>query len=198
MPITKGKDWGEPGPVPEGAVAVETDAQARAVLEEARKNKEPLPALVLRGGDLSRTLGGSKSRGVVGVSFSVDLGEVLVDGRSYLFVAHAVARSRLWGRAFVAMNGQWLGLWNLGPRAHPGDGLFDTYDVRLPAAQRLAVRARLAHGTHLPHPGIIERRTVAVTVEFDRPQTLFLDGVQIARVRTFSVGMEPAALTVIV
>ena len=59
------------------------------------------------------------------------------------------------------MNAQFLGPWNAGPRAHPGDGLLDTYDVRLKPGQLLAVRARLPDGSHLPHPGIRERRVAA-------------------------------------
>ncbi|MGH3850733.1 MAG: hypothetical protein ACRDRT_13695, partial [Pseudonocardiaceae bacterium] len=170
MPIEKGKDWGSPAPVPEGAVEVVSDAQARAVLERAIQQGQPLPVLVLRGGDLCRTLGGGEGRAVTGVSFPIDIGEVRVNGQRYLFVAHLVARSRFWSRAFVAMNAQWLGPWNLGPRAHPGDGLLDTYDISLPLSQRLAVRSRLGHGAHLPHPGIRDRRTAAVEVELERAQ----------------------------
>ncbi|MCA1692669.1 MAG: hypothetical protein LC733_10905, partial [Actinobacteria bacterium] len=111
---------------------VGSDSEARAVLEEARRERQPFPALGLLGGDLCRTLGGqggdpARLRGGEGVRFTVDVGEVLLDGRLRLFVAHLVARSHLWTRSFVVMNAQWLGRWNLGPRAHPGDGLLDTY-----------------------------------------------------------------------
>ena len=63
-----------------------------------------------------------------------------------------------------SMNAQWVGKWNVGPRAHPNDGLLDTYDVRLPVSQVLPVRQRLHHGAHLPHPGIKEGRTTAIQV----------------------------------
>jgi hypothetical protein len=203
VPIAKGQPWGAPGPLPEGGVVVRSDAEARAVLEAARRARAPFPPLGLLGGDLCRTLGGGGGAQLQGVRFTVDLGEVLLDGRLHLFVSHLVARSRLWTRAFVAMNAQylhnrWLGDWNLGPRAHPGDGLLDTYDVRLPPGQLLPVRARLHHGAHLPHPGIKERRSHAVQVELDRPLEVRLDGTRVGKARVVAARVADAALTVVV
>ncbi len=207
MPISKGSSYGEPGPLPPGALIVGSDGEARAAVEAARRERRPLPALGLLGGDLCRTLGGGSDgdrggegrlRSLGGVCFPVDLGEVLLDGRLHFFVAHLVARSRLWTRAFVAMNAQWRGDWNLGPRAHPGDGLLDTYDVRLRPGQLLAVRSRLHHGAHLPHPGIEERRSPAVSVELDRPLPVELDGMAVGAARRLAVRVEPDALQVVV
>jgi hypothetical protein len=203
-PIAKGQAWGAPGELPEGGVIVRSDADAAAVLTEARRERRPFPALGLLGGDLCHTLGGGGGGGagaggrLQGVRFTVDLGEALLDGRIHLFVAHLVARTRLWTRAFVAMNCQWLGDWNLGPRAHPNDGLLDTYDVRLARGQLMPVRSRLHHGTHLPHPGIKERRRAAVQVELDRPLPVRLDGVPVGKARVISVRVQPDALTVVV
>ena len=198
VPIAKGSAYGEPGPVPEGIVLVRSDAEARAVLEEARRGRVPYPALGLLGGDLCRTLGGGTSPELTGVRFPVDLGVVLADGRLHLFVASLVARSRLWTRAFLAMNAQYLGKWDVAPRSHPGDGLLDTYDVHLKPGQLAAVRARLPHGTHLPHPGIKERRVGALQVELDRPLALRLDGDIVGKARVLSVRVEPDALVVFV
>jgi hypothetical protein len=206
VPIAKGQPYGAPGPLPEDAVVVRSDAEARAAVEAARRERRPLPVLGLLGGDLCRTLGGSgrdevsegRLRSLGGVCFPVDLGEVLIDGRMHLFVAHLVARSRLWTRAFVAMNAQWLGPWNLGPRAHPGDGLIDTYDARLGPSQVLAARSRLHHGAHLPHPGIDERRAPAVHVELARPLPVRLDGVSVGPGRHLAVRVERDALQVVV
>ena len=200
--IEKGQEWGERGTLPAEGVIVSTDAEARRLVEKARRAGRPLPVLGLVGGDLCRTLGGTGDRGRLGsaeaMTFSVDLGAALVDGRLHWFVAHLVARSPGWGRVFVAMNAQWRGHWNLGPKAHPGDGLLDTYDARLAPADRLKVRARLGHGAHLPHPRITERRTAAIQVEFDRPLTLELDGTRLGKVRKLSLRVEPEALRVVV
>ena len=197
-PIANGQPYGEPGELPEGGVIVGSDAEAAAALSAARKDRRPFPALGLLDGDLCRTLGGGAGDELQGVRFTVDLGEALLDGRLHLFVAHMVARTRLWTRAFVAMNAQSLGSWNLGPRAHPNDGLLDTYDVRLARGQLLPVRSRLHHGAHLPHPGIKERRTAALQVELERPLPVRLDGVRTGKARVISVRVQPDALTVVV
>ena len=202
MTIRKGEPWGAPGALPAGGVVVRSDAEARAVLEEARRAGRPFPALGLLGGDLCRTLGGTGDEARLhspqAVTFPVDLGEALVDGRLYLFVAHLVARDRFWRHSFVAMNAQWLGEWNLGPRAHPGDAKLDTYQADLTLSDLPKVRARLHHGVHLPHPRITERRRPAVQVELDRPLAVSVDGTPIGRARNLSVRVEPDALTVVV
>jgi hypothetical protein len=198
VPIAKGQPWGEPGELPDGGVIVGSDADAAEVLNAARRDRRPFPALGLLGGDLCRTLGGGGSRELQGVRFTVDLGEALLDGRLHLFVAHLVARNRLWTRAFVAMNAQSLGRWNLGPRAHPNDGLLDTYDVHLPLGQLLPVRSRLHHGAHLPHPNIKERRTSALQVELERPLAVRLDGAGVGKAKVISVRVQPDALTVVI
>ncbi len=198
MPIAKGTPYGEPGELPAGGVVVRSDAEAGAVLRDARRDRRPFPALGLLGGDLCRTLGGGTGSELQGVRFTVDLGEALLDGRLHLFVAHLVAHTRLWTRAFVAMNAQSLGRWNLGPRAHPNDGLLDTYDVHLPRGQLLPVRSRLHHGAHLPHPNIKERRTPALQVEMERPLPVRIDGAGAGRAKVISVRVEPDALTVVI
>jgi hypothetical protein len=205
MTIEKGRAWGSAAPLPPDGVVVSSDAEARRVVTDARARRVPLPVLGLAGGDLYRTLGGSggqsdpaRLRSSAAMTFQVDLGEVLVDGRIHLFVAHLVTHTRLWRRAFVAMNAQWRGEWDLGPKSHPNDGLLDVYQARLPLGDLWKVRARLPSGTHLPHPGITQRRVAAAQVEFDRPQRIALDGVPIGRGRTLAIRVEPDALTVVV
>ena len=96
------------------------------------------------------------------------------------------------------MNAQWLGRWNLGPRAHPNDGLLDTYDAHLPVGQLLPVRSRLHHGAHLPHPNIRERRTGALQVELEHPLPVRIDNTNVGSARVISVRSEADALTVVV
>lgn len=202
MTIEKGKAWGVPGPLPADGVVVRSDAEAGAVLEAARRAARPFPVLGLVGGDLCRTLGGRGDEGRLrserAVTFPVDLGEALVDGVLHLFVAHLVARDRLWSDVFVAMNAQWRGPWNLGPRAHPNDGRIDTYRATLALGDLPKVRARLHHGAHLPHPRITERRAPAVQVELDRERRVEVDGIAVGRGRRISVRVEPDALRVVV
>ena len=205
MPIAKGTPYGLPGvPLPDDGVVVASDREARAVLEAARLDGRPYPPLGLVGGDLCRTLGGRGDAGRLrtreAVAFPADLGQVLVDGRLHLFVAHCVARSPLWRRVVVAMNAQWWrSTWNLGPRAHPNDGLVDVYEAEgLSLSDRSKIRRRLPSGSHLPHPSVRERRAQAVQVELRRPLSVWLDGDVADRGRHLSLRVEPDALMVVV
>ena len=202
MPISKGSPYGEQGTLPDDGVVVRSDAEARAVIERARQEGRPCPPLGLLGGDLCRTLGGpgdeARLRSPDAVRFPVDLGEVLLDGRLHVFVAHLVARTRGWGHVVAAMNAQFVGSWVLGPRAHPNDGLLDVYQADLSLPDRLKVRARVRHGAHLPHPRIEERRTAAMQIEFEHPRPVYLDGERLDEGRNLFLRVEPDALTVFV
>lgn len=202
MTIEKGRAWGERIPLPDAGVQVRHDREARAAVEEARRLGKPMPVLGLLGGDLCRTLAGpgdaARLRSAEAVTFPIDLGQVLVDGRLHLFVAHCVARSRWWTRAAVGMNAQWLGAWNLGPRAHPNDGVLDTFDVRLGFRDLPKVHRRLATGTHLPHPGITVRRARAVQIDLGRSLPVYADGELVDEGRVLALRVEPDALRVVI
>jgi hypothetical protein len=192
--------------VPADLVVVEDDAEARRVVEAARRAGEPVPALGLAGGDLCRTLGGRGDRsrlapGAEGTRAPVDLGSVLVDGRHHWFVAHLVARRSWWRGPIVAvMNAEFLGDWDVAPRAHPGDGLLDVVTVAagMSFADRLRARRRLPAGAHVPHPAITTERRAAVQLGFDRPTPVWLDGVPLGEARNLSVRLEADALTCVV
>ncbi|MDH3754202.1 MAG: hypothetical protein OEU32_10060 [Acidimicrobiia bacterium] len=204
MPIAEGEDWGEPAPVPAGAVAVASDAAARDELEASRRRSEPLPELVLTGGDLHRTLGGSRSearlRAEGATRVRCDLGVALCDGVVGLFIAHLVIGGHfLSGRTTAVCNASFVGRANLAPRAHPGDGLFDVIEADLPLRQRMLAWGRLPSGSHIPHPGITSRRTSHRQFGFSgRGRPVRLDGAAIGLVRSLSVRVEPAAVSVYV
>jgi hypothetical protein len=201
--IRKGEAWGAPGALPRHGVIVASDDDAMDIVTAARRAGEPIPPLGLVGGDLCRTLGGRGDRDRLrsddAMTFPVDLGEVLLDGSLHFFVAHLVARRAFWlGRGVVAMNAAWLGDLNLGPKAHPGDGLLDVTEGQVPAGQLLRARRRARSGTHVPHPGLKVQRTAAAQVTFDRPITVRLDGREVGSFRDLSIRVEPDALTVVV
>lgn len=205
MPIRPGEDWGEPGGLPGGGVLVRSDAEARAVVEEARRDRAPIPPLGLLGGDLCRTLGGTGDEGRIrspeGRRLPIDLGTVLVDGRLLHFVAHLVARRGWWrGRILAVMNAQFLGNWDVAPRGHPNDGRLDVLDVAaaMPAGQRWQARTRLPSGTHVPHPHIAQRRTAALQVDLGRPTPVHLDGERVGDARSLSIRVEPDAVLCVV
>jgi hypothetical protein len=203
--ISKGSPWGGPGVLPGDGVVVRSDAEARAALEAARRERRPYPTLGLLGGDLCRTAGGTgaeaRLRDGTGMVLPVDLGEALVDGRVHLFVAHAVVRGRsLWrGRVVAAMNAQFVGRWDVAPRAHPGDALLDVVEVdpAMGVGERWKARGRLRSGTHVPHPSIRVRRVDAVQLDGEG-QSLWLDGVRVGPFGTLSLRVEPDALNVVV
>lgn len=203
MTIRKGEAWGEAAPLPVDGVVVASDAEARQVVTDALRAGRPVPALGLLGGDLCRTLGGrgdaERLRSPTATTVTCDLGVALLDGRLHWFVAHLVARRGWWrGRAWMAMNAAYVGTWDLGPKAHPGDGLLDITDAAIPAGERLKVRARLPHGAHLPHPALRTSRTRAAQVVLERPLPVRLDGELVGSFRNISVRLEPDALTIVV
>jgi hypothetical protein len=203
MTIEKGEAWGSPGAMPRHGVVVSSDAEARRLVEAARRAGEPPPPLGLLGGDLCRTVGGTgdeaRLRSDAAMQLPVDLGAVLLDGRLHWFVAHLVVRrSWLRGRVFAAMNAEFIGRWDVAPRSHPNDGLLDTFDVSMSFGQRLQARSRLGAGTHVPHPGIEERRSAAVQLDLDRPTPVWLDGEEVGTFRTLSIRVEPDALLCVV
>lgn len=205
MTVRRDAPWGEPGGLPTGGVVVADDAAARRIVEAARRAGDALPALGLAGGDLCRTLGGRGDRARLtqgaGVRVPVDVGSVLVDGRHHWFVAHLVARRGWWrGRIVAAMNAEYLGDWDVAPRAHPGDGQLEWVEVAatMGLADRLRAVRRLPAGAHVPHPAIRIGRRAAVQVAFDRPTPVWLDGERVADARNLSIRVEPDALTCVV
>jgi len=204
LPVTieKGQAWGEAGPLPAGAVIVRSDAEARSVVEKARRAGEPPPALGLLGGDLCRTVGGAGDEARLhsdeAVRLPVDLGAVLIDGRLHWFVAHLVVRKRWWrGRVYAAMNAEYLGHGDVAPRSHPTDGVLDTCDVTMSVGDRLKARSRLATGTHLPHDGIKQRRVSAVQIDAGGLD-VWLDGELVGPAHSLSIRVEPDALLCVV
>ena len=203
MTVEKGVDWGATGPAPDDLVVVHDDAEAAAAVAAARTAGRPLPTLGLLGGDLARTLGGrggdpARLR-AAGALATVDVGVATVDGIEHPFVAHLIARRSWWrGRVVAVMNAQFLGNWDVAPRAHPGDGRLDVLDGDPSLGDRWKARSRLAAGTHVPHPGIHQTRAAHWEATFDRPTPIRVDGQVVARARHVAVTVEPDTLRVVV
>jgi hypothetical protein len=200
--ISPGSDYGEPMDPPADALEVLSDHEAAHHLSEARSRGLDPPVLILRGGDLFRTLGGRRTHvGDPGprqmVRVPVDLGVVVCDGEEHLFTAHAIFRNRRWqGRFEVVMNAQFLGAYDLGPRSHPGDGLLDITVGSLGVRQRAAVRNRARSGSHLPHPGLRTSRSGSHEVDTGHRTSMYLDGVRVAVCSSASIRLESEAFMV--
>lgn len=133
------------------------------------------------------------------IRLPVDVARVEVDGEHHWFVSHLVARRSWWrGRLVAVMNAQWIGGWDVAPRSHPNDGLLDVFEADLSLDDRFKARRRLVTGTHVPHPGIHQRRVSELDVRFDRPTPMYLDGTMVVRGRSISVSLEPGLLTCVV
>lgn len=203
MTVRKGEPWGGSGALPDDGIVVDSDLAARRVVTDSRRGNRPIPPLGLLAGDLARTCGASgrkdRLRGPDAQTLPVDLGEVLVDGALHFFVAHLVARRSWWrGPVVAAMNAQFLGDWDVAPRSHPGDGRLDLLQADLSIGDRLKARTRLRSGTHVPHPGISERRVKAVQLDLAPRTSVWLDGERVGEARALSVRVVPDALTVVV
>ena len=213
MTIGKGTNWGYPGLLSPQSPTFATDAEISAYLtahvntlaiEPTAVPTSPLDVapIGLTGGALWRTIGGP---GVVGRyatanarHYTCDLAIAIVDGKRQLFVASLVARNRWWTKVAVVMNAQDMGAYRFGHRAHPGDALLDVYEARIKLGDvpKIARRAKL--GSHLPHPGITERRLPNASFTFDRPRQLWLDERRVGMVEQLSVTVVPDAFTVVV
>lgn len=198
MTIRKGEEWGRAGRRPDDTIVVASDAQARAVVEPLRRREEPIPPLAPRRGDLARTIGVTSGAREETRLLPCDLGAALLDGELHWFVSSLVAGEPFRrGRCVAVMNAEWLGDWNIAPRAHPNDGLLDVLDMQLSFAQARQAGKRARLGDHLPHPGISVQRLAAMQLELVRPLPVRLDGEVVGSFRTISVRCEPDALTVV-
>ncbi|MGB3411347.1 MAG: hypothetical protein WBA45_09110 [Microthrixaceae bacterium] len=228
MTIRKGEPWGAPGSLSEESPVVDSDRALARVLEErlpeellAESPPDPADAaepvgrpveVGLLGGDLHRSVG-APSHSVSdlydgsGMRLPIDVGIVEFEDQGVqtrrLFVAHLVARvSRtggLWlGRTVIVMNGSFIGTANLGPKAHPNDGRLDVVDGRLNFADRRKARPRMATGTHVPHPSLVELRVKQVVLSDDRPFQVRVDGETIGSARELRIRCIPDAAVLVV
>ena len=125
----------------------------------------------------------------------LDLLAVDVDGHRMYAAAHVVIRGPAWsGECVVVMNAAFLGAWNLGPRAHPNDGLADITAGSLSLRERLQARVRARSGTHVPHPRLATRRARGDGWELPRGRSVYVDGRRVARsARRVAVEVIPDA-----
>jgi hypothetical protein len=210
MTIGKGTSWGYPGTLSPDSPTFANDGDLAAFVERALAEnvsdtslrQRTIPPIALTGGALWRTIGGPGVLGRYATSearyYPCDLAVAAVDGQRKVFVASLAARNRWWTQAAVVMNAQDMGAYRFGHRAHPGDALLDVYEARvgLRDVPKVAQRARL--GSHLPHPGISERRVPTASFTFDRPRQLWLDERRTGSVKQLTVTVVADAFIVVI
>ena len=171
----KGEPWGSPAPLPRHGVVVRSDAEARAIVTAARRAGEPVPPL---GPARRRPVPhprGHRRRGPPAVRRRRAAARrprrrarrrpAPLVRRPPRRAARLVARPGRGGHERASSSATW----DVAPRGHPNDGRLDVLDADLPFDERLQVRARLEHGTHVPHPRIDERHQAAVQIDLERP-----------------------------
>ncbi len=204
MTIKKGQQWGERVERPHDLAAMTTDADL------ARREASDGPVGVA-GGDIFRSVGSPGPRSE-SMCLPIDRLHVSFDDDAAVAVAHVVARQQhrwfgrgcgwwsWWhGHVLAICNSDYVGQWNVAPRAHPNDGRFDVVEVvQMTVRARWAARQRLAQGTHVPHPAITVRTATGDTWEFARPMRIWIDGVDRGTCKRLTVTIEPDALSIIV
>ncbi len=190
MTVGPGDEWGRTVTAPTTLVEASTDAEVVRLLHD-----EPGASVLVVGGDLARTLGTPPPghRNTV-LELPIDLLAVTTDRGPATACAHVVVRSSWtrggwWrGPVIAVMNAQFVGDWDVAPRGHPNDGRAEVLETtELTWRDRLAVRNRLPHGTHLPHPGITARPRKAATWELQRGCVVSIDGAPWFPTRTLSI-----------
>ncbi len=200
MTIRKGEPWGE---------QYDTDSVSEPIERFGTLHKLAIAAYeyYLQGktlraqafGDVLTPFGSLSEGNKVGL-YPVDLGLFVGDdGESMPFVAHAVAKQRLWSGEFTAiMNTGWHGVMNLTPKAHLNDGLLDVLQGSLPLRQRLQAKKRAQSGTHLPHPSLQYKRCKETSIALKKTTTVYLDNEQVGRFSSIGVRVIPDTLLLVV
>jgi diacylglycerol kinase family enzyme len=130
---------------------------------------------------------------------SIDVVEVIAGDESVWCASHVVARRSWWrGEVVLAMNAQFLGDRDIAPRSHPNDGKVDVLRVD-PAMSRRSRRqaaTRARNGSHLPHPQLSMRSASELSLAFERPLVVWVDGVRWASRSAIDLRVHPDALFV--
>lgn len=201
--IEKGSDWGSPGGPATGVPRFDDDRSLGVFLAELSQGN-PLtttqPTVALSKGDLARTLGMIEGRAARAQSHlvPVDAIEIILDDdQAEIALAHVEVGSLRWAkRTLLLMNAAYLGERNVAPRAHPGDGLIDTVDLRLSPRQRLEALSRMYSGTHVPHPDIVVGRVAVGEVRMTKRVRVRVDGARVGRARNIRFRAVPSVAVV--
>jgi len=133
-------------------------------------------------------------------SFPIDLLRVTLDDGELWAAAHVIAGGDpiFRGWTAVAMNAAFLGDANLGPRAHPNDGLVDLTVGSLGLMERRRARARMGLGSHVPHPMLAVQRSKRWEIRRDVPVQVRVDGQSVGRSALVGIEVIADALLVVV
>ncbi len=197
MTVRKGVGWGLRRVVPVEAPLVPGDAALHDWVATHRLQRRPIGDVAIGGGDLARTLAGATRTGAEATYVPLDVVRLVADDEHTTWSAsHVVARRSWWrGEVLLAMNTEFLGAYDVAPRAHPNDGLVDVIEVaaEMPWRARMQARDRARRGAHLPHPQLTAIRVPAFTATFARPLVVWVDGERWRQATRLELTVEPDA-----
>jgi YegS C-terminal NAD kinase beta sandwich-like domain len=201
MSIAKGTTWGVAQEFLPGTPIANSNIELRRLVMAGES------LIGLTGGDLFRTIGGATAGDRIHrndpdnlpMHLPVDLIEVQLDeSKNEQFVSHLVGHDRLWRTIVAAMNVDFWRRYQLGPRAHPGDGVVDVYSALVSPAELLKIAPRAKTGTHVPHPAISLLRSAQPDLTLRRRVSFRADDEPIGRAMRLQFRVIPDAVTVVV
>jgi diacylglycerol kinase family enzyme len=103
------------------------------------------------------------------------------------------------GRAttVVVASGEFIDGADVAPRGHPGDGRAEVQVFALRRGERRAMRDRLADGSHVPHPRIVQASGKVVVVHAPARMPVIADGRPEGARATVRVEVQPGAVTLV-
>jgi hypothetical protein len=191
MSLRPGQEWGEAISDPIDPVCLAGDRELAQSLQDLHVGYR-----CVTGGDLARTIGSHRPRHPESSwrRIPIDRIKISTEHGCTTAVAHVVLRRSWWtGAVIVICNAEFLGTWDVAPRAHPGDGLLDVIEMSEQMSQRARFQAwrRVRSGTHLPHPNLRSRQVETASWEFRRPIKVMVDGHRWGRASQVSIGVRP-------
>ncbi len=207
MTIRRFYEWGQMVIRPIDVQLCTSDAQVAKIATHYQSLGAPIPHIRVTAGSLAISLG--ESLAVLGAEvreLPIDLLHVnysTPNGTQCNGIAanSVLMKRRLWtGQIVVATNSGFWKSWEIAPRAHPNDGVFDVVEVNanMTWRHRLIARHRLPHGRHLPHSSIGVRQCGSGSWKFDKPIGLYIDDEFCGMVTDVDITIEANALNLVI
>lgn len=207
MTIRRFSEWGKLIVRPNDVQLCDSDAQVAKIATHYRLRGAPIPHIHVTAGSLATSLGESLPLSGANVrELPIDLLNISYRTsaglqRNAIAANSVLMRRRLWTDQIVAItnSGYWRS-WEIAPRAHPNDSVFDVVEVNanMTWRHRLVARYRLPHGRHMPHPSIKVRQCGSETWKFDRPIGLYIDDEFYGLITDVEITTEADALNLVI
>ncbi len=207
MTIRRFAQWGRIIDRPHIVQQCDSDSQVAKFAADCLLRGKSIPHVHVTHGSLATSLGSSgKLLSTQVRELPIDLLHVsyrTADGTKHASTAanSVVMRRRVWtGEIVVITNSGYWRSFDLAPRAHPNDGVFDVVEISADMTwrQRFIARRRLPQGTHIPHPSVVVGRRNSASWTFAKSIGLYIDDEFIDRATHVDVSIEADALNLVI